>query len=49
MAQQAETGGAPAQIDRDDPGGDHQQRDRGDVDTQQVDLDEPHAGVPASK
>jgi hypothetical protein len=49
MAQQAETGGAPAQTDRDDPGGDHQQRDRGDVDPQQVDLDEPYAGVPASK
>ena len=37
------------QRDRDEPGRDHHQRHRRDVDAEHVDLGEPHTGTPASK
>src|SRR3954466_508682 len=42
MTQQAEPGGAPAQRDCHDPCRDHHQRDRRDIDAEQVYVSEPH-------
>src|SRR5689334_14386323 len=49
VSQQFEAGSQPAQPDCEYPGGDHHQRHRRDIDAEQVDLDEPHPGRPASK
>jgi hypothetical protein len=49
VAQQAEASGDPAQRDRHQPGGDHQQRHWRDVDAEQIDLGEPHARASPSK
>jgi hypothetical protein len=49
VSQQSKSGGEPAQPDCECSGGDHHQRHRRDIDAEQVDLDEPHPGAPASK
>src|SRR6516165_10332260 len=49
VAQQTETIRDSAQPDRNEPRGDDQQRDRRDVDAEQVDLEERQAPSPASK
>src|SRR5579862_222211 len=47
--QQAEATGDAPQCNRDDPGADESERKRRNVDAEQVDLGEPHAGAPESK
>src|SRR6516225_8428611 len=49
VAQQTETIRDSAQPDRNEPRGDDQQRDRRDVDAEQVDLKERQAPSPAAK
>src|SRR5277367_3249385 len=49
VSQQAEAAGDATQCDRDEPGADENKRERRDVNTEQVDLGEAHAGALESK
>src|ERR1700730_572991 len=49
VPQQAPAASDPTQYDGHEPGFDHHDRDRRNVDTEQVDIGKSHAGAPASK
>ena len=49
VPQQAPAARDPTQYDGNDPGFDHHDRDRRNVDAEEVDIGKPRAGAPASK
>jgi len=49
VPQQTGAAGDPTQYDGDEPGSDHHDRDRRNVDTEEVDIGKLHADTPVSK